>query len=81
MFLESHPAVHALRVALCLAQLLQRVDALAVEQPEVAHVLQNLHASSLLQQFVVEQSELLACPALLAACDALGIHVFVALVP
>ena len=53
-FTESNPAIHPFGVALCFAHVAQRVDAYAVEEPEIARVLLNRDAGGVLQQVVIE---------------------------
>ena len=78
---EAYPAEHALGVALALAHALQGVDAAAVQQAEVAHILQHVKARRALQQFVELDGQPLAQPTLLASRAAPRIHILVALFP
>ena len=79
--LESYPAIHAFGVTLRLAELLEGLDTFAVQQPEVAHVLQHVDVRHLLQHGVVHHRQQPSQPRLLAAVGPSCIHVLIARFP
>ena len=79
--METYPAEKAFGVPLALTQFGEGLDALAVKQPEVAHVLQHIEARGVVEDFIEQQRQLLAQPTLRSTVGTLGIHILISLFP
>ena len=78
---ETDPAEESFVVALGLAQLPHRIDANAVEQTEIAHVLKYVETGGTVHQFVEQKGECPAQPGFFAPVFSPGIDVLESFFP